>query len=61
MTMPGDDYKRRETSPGVYQCGCRWERRSGWGDVLVECPLHKAATRASVDKFERERSTADGD
>jgi hypothetical protein len=57
--MPGDDYKRREVSPGVYQCGCRWERMRtihASGDVLVECPIHKAATRASVEKFERERN-----
>lgn len=55
--MAGDDYKRREVVPGQYQCGCRWERRPGWGDVLVECPIHGQATRASVDRFERERSS----
>lgn len=54
----GDTYKRREVSPGQYQCGCRWERRPGRGDVLIECALHKEATRASVDRFERERSSA---
>lgn len=54
--MPtGDTYKRREVSPGVYQCGCTWTREPGWGDVLVECELHKLATKARVDRFERER------
>jgi len=51
----GDDYKRREVYTGVYQCGCRWERRQGWGDVLVECAIHGQATLASVERFERER------
>lgn len=37
----------------VAQCGCRWERREGIGDVLMECPLHAAATRASVERFDR--------
>jgi len=40
----GDDvFKRRLVSKNVYQCGCRWERWRRYGDVLVECPLHKQA------------------
>jgi hypothetical protein len=53
-----DSYKRKEVSPGVYQCGCKWERRDdsfGKGDVLVECSIHHQATVACVAKFERER------
>ncbi len=55
--MTGDPYKRHEVTPGKYQCGCYWERIDTFGDVLRECPIHKLATRASVDKFERERYT----
>jgi len=55
--VPGDTYKRREVSPGVYQCGCRWTRNPAFGDVLVECPVHRQATHTSVAKFERERAS----
>lgn len=48
-----DTYKRREISPGVYQCGCAWTRQPGLGDVLVECDLHRQATAASVARLER--------
>lgn len=51
--MIANPYGRREVGKGVYQCGCRWRRDSRRGDVLVECPLHAAATRAKVKKFER--------
>jgi hypothetical protein len=46
----GDTLKRREVSPGVYQCGCRWIRAEEdqrafaagvRGDVLKLCPLHE--------------------
>ena len=37
-----DTHYRREVSPGVYECGCRWDRRPGRSEVLVECPLHAA-------------------
>ena len=47
----GDTYKRREVSPGLYQCGCKWT-----DDVLVQCPIHHQATVASVEAFERERA-----
>ena len=53
-----DTYKRREVTPGVYQCGCYWEKRNdefGKGDVLVECKIHRQATIASVNNFERQR------
>jgi hypothetical protein len=43
----GDTYRRIEISPGVYQCGCKWERQEKWGDVLVQCPIHRAATYAA--------------
>jgi len=63
MTLPngGDKYKRRQVGADGFQCGCRWERRSGYGDVLVECPIHSAATQASVDRFERERADTEAD
>jgi hypothetical protein len=35
----GDIYARR-FSGGVAQCGCRWVREAGYGDVLQLCPLH---------------------
>lgn len=54
--MSGDTFKRREIRPGVYQCGCFWEYRPGFGDVLVECVLHKQAGAARIKKFERERA-----
>jgi hypothetical protein len=46
----GDIYKRRKISADKYQCGCKWVRRAGLGDVLVECPIHKAATEAFVKR-----------
>jgi hypothetical protein len=49
--MPGDIYKRRLTKRGVYQCGCYWIRRITAGDVLVECAIHRAATRAAVSAW----------
>jgi len=53
--MSGDTFKRIKTGPNTFQCGCRWERRPGFGDVLVECPIHKQAGLARLRKFERER------
>jgi hypothetical protein len=43
----GDTYRRTFTGD-VAQCGCTWKREAGWGDVLHECPIHAAATRASM-------------
>lgn len=46
----GDTLRRKEVSPGVYQCGCRevdaLEVPKAYemgvrGDVLILCPLHK--------------------
>lgn len=51
----GDTYRRRETTPGRFQCGCYWAKahqvpgatQAGvTGDVLVQCPLHQRATEA---------------
>lgn len=53
MAKAGDSYRRREVSPGVYQCGCHWVRSDLFGDILIECPIHAAATEASVRRFER--------
>lgn len=55
MADSGDSYKRREVSPGVYQCGCYWKREVHYGDVLVECPIHKQAGEASLKRFERKQ------
>ena len=53
----GDTYRRREIAPGLYQCGCRWARAEdvpeayeagARGDVLLQCPIHAAATGAST-------------
>ena len=54
--MSDDTFKRIKTGPDTFQCGCRWERRPGFGDVLVECPIHKAAGKALVDRFERQNA-----
>lgn len=51
--VPGDTFKRRETSPGKYQCGCTWIRTPEFGDQLVECPFHHSVTIAKVEQFER--------
>ncbi len=48
--MSGDRFKRRKVSENTYQCGCRWERQPGYGDVLVQCPIHDAATRAETTR-----------
>lgn len=48
----GDTFKRRFTDD-VAQCGCRWGRQPGWGDVLRECPIHKQAGDAWLAAFER--------
>ena len=53
--MTGDNYKRTFVD-GLAQCGCEWVKAPE-GDRLVECPIHRAATFASVEKFDRERST----
>ena len=51
----GDSYKRINTGADAHQCGCRWERRDGFGDVLVQCQLHQAHTEALVREFDRKR------
>lgn len=50
----GDTLKRRFTGC-VAQCGCRWERVKGFGDVLRLCPMHDAWNTASYEQYERER------
>lgn len=45
--MSGDRFKRRFDGDTA-QCGCWWEHRQGWGDVLVECPLHHSAHNAEA-------------
>ena len=55
----GDSYKRLQVAENEYQCGCYWGRNE-YGDVLHECPIHAAATVASVEKFERERTEKGG-
>jgi hypothetical protein len=48
------DRKHREhTSPDTYQCGCHWTREPGFGDVLHECPIHDAATKALSARIDR--------
>ena len=59
--MSGDTFKRRKVSADKYQCGCRWERKPVYGDVLVQCPIHQAATDAMVVEFERERGIVSTD
>ena len=51
----GDIYRRKNTSADAYQCGCHWERRVDFGDVLVQCQLHQAHTDALVREFDRKR------
>ena len=58
MAATGDDFKRNFTGDTA-QCGCRWERQPGLGDVLVQCPIHDAATRAEIARFERQRARKD--
>ena len=53
----GDSYNRIEVSPGVYQCGCRWVQDSNYGDVLVECTIHRQATISNVSKSFKESIT----
>ncbi len=55
MDDTGDSYRRIETSTGVYQCGCLWERTQS-GDILRECIFHKQVTVASVVEFDREQA-----
>lgn len=52
---PGDPYKRIPISDAGYQCGCHWEVVPEYGQIFKECPIHKAATEASVKRFEREK------
>lgn len=52
MSESGDTFHRRFIGD-VAQCGCRWTRTREYGDVLVECPLHKAAGQARFARFER--------
>ncbi len=55
--MSGDTFKRRFDGD-VAQCGCRWQRVAGLGDVLTECPIHAAAGKVRYERFERERCAA---
>lgn len=50
-----DGYKRKLITPNIYQCGCKWQRSTAYGDVLVECIFHQQVTNASYRKFEEER------
>jgi hypothetical protein len=52
----GDTFKRVAVDKDRYQCGCHWLRSPIWGDQLSQCPIHGAATVASVREFDRERS-----
>lgn len=56
---PGDDGDsfRRIWNGDTAQCGCRWTREPGAGDVLVECPIHRQAGAAALARFERKRAT----
>lgn len=51
----GDTYRRRlvDDSPDIYRCGCRWTKHPDFGDVLVECPIHRAMTVESVKQHDR--------
>lgn len=51
----GDSYNRIAVTKDKMQCGCHWENTKEYGDVLRECPIHKAATQASVIAFEKMR------
>jgi len=48
----GDSYKRIWRGDRA-QCGCYWTRIKEYGDVLKECPIHKAATIATVKRIQR--------
>jgi hypothetical protein len=50
-----DTFNRRKVGADGFQCGCRWTRDPAFGDVLVQCPIHRQASDALVRKFERER------
>lgn len=52
MAGSGDTFKRTFNGD-VAQCGCRWTRELGFGDVLHECPIHAAAGAVLLAKFER--------
>lgn len=53
-----DSFNRiaNQLEPDRYQCGCHWVRTIEHGNVLKQCPIHEAATLASVRKFDREKS-----
>ena len=53
MNSNGDSFKRVKIAGDHYRCGCQWERQSGFGDVLIECPIHSAASAARFSKFEK--------
>lgn len=52
----GDIFNRNFTGD-VAQCGCRWTREPGFGDVLRLCTIHQQASDANYSKFERARAT----
>lgn len=48
------DKFKRNFSGDVAQCGCRWQSMPediGTGDMLVECQIHKQASRALYRKI----------
>jgi hypothetical protein len=60
------DVYRRTFSGDVAQCGCRWERgpitlpngtHIGFGDVLMECAIHGAATARSSRRLASMKGT----
>jgi hypothetical protein len=53
-TIRSDPYRRRLVSENEYQCGCHWERRDGFGDVLVECAIHRQATTSTFERIDRD-------
>jgi hypothetical protein len=48
-----DRYKRIKVSKNGYQCGCKWIRNQTFGDVLIECEIHKQVTMTSIKKMNR--------
>lgn len=57
--MSGDRYKRRlldPSNPDIYQCGCRWTKEPGWGDVLALCPFHAEINSIELEQYERKQA-----
>lgn len=51
--MSGDIYKRRLINKDEYQCGCKWIKEKGFGDVLVLCIIHKTHSEVMWKKYEK--------